>query len=80
MTGGDITELRYWLDLLIKAIIGIVVSVVGLDYRSMRNSLEELQQSKYSLTVQVQVMQSEVAAIKDRLERIEEKLDRALSR
>jgi len=80
MTGNDITELRYWLDLLIKAIIGIVVSVVGLDYRSMRNSLEELQQSKYSLTVQVQVMQSEVAAIKDRLERIEEKLDRALSR
>jgi predicted nuclease with TOPRIM domain len=80
MTGGDITELRYWLDLLIKAVIGVVVSLVGMDYRSVKNSLQELEQSKYNLTMQVQVMQSEVASIKDRLERIEQKLDKALTR
>lgn len=80
MTGGDVTELRYWLDLFIKGLIGIVVSVVGMDYRHVKNSLEDLQQSKYAVTSQVQVMQSELSAIKQRLERIEQKLDRALER
>lgn len=77
---GDVTELRYWLDLAIKGLIGIVVSIVGMDYRQVKNSLEELQQSKYQMTMQVQVMQSELGGMKQRLERIEEKLDRILSR
>lgn len=77
---GDVTELRYWLDLAIKGLIGIVVSIVGMDYRQVKNSLEELQQSKYQMTMQVQVMQSELGGMKQRLERIEEKLDRVLSR
>ncbi len=77
---GDVTELRYWLDLAIKGLIGIVVSIVGMDYRQVKNSLEELQQSKYQMTMQVQVMQSELGSMKQRLERIEEKLDRVLSR
>lgn len=80
MTGGDITELRYWLDLAIKGIIGIVISFVGMDYRSVKNSLQELEQSKYNLTMQVQVMQVELTAVKDRLERIEKKLDKALEK
>lgn len=80
MTSGDITELRYWLDLLIKGIIGIVISFVGMDYRSVKNSLQELEQSKYNLTMQVQVMQVELLAVKDRLERIEKKLDKVLER
>lgn len=77
---GDVTELRYWLDLAIKGLIGIVVSIVGMDYRQVKNSLEELQQSKFQMTMQVQVMQSELGSMKQRLERIEEKLDRVLSR
>jgi predicted nucleic acid-binding Zn-ribbon protein len=77
---GDITEIRYWLDLGIKAIIGIAVSVVGMDYRAVKNSLQELEQSKYHVAMQVQVMQSELDAIKNRLQRIEDKLDKALDR
>lgn len=77
---GDITEVRYWIDLAIKGLIGIVVSIVGMDYRQVKNSLEELQQSKYQITMQVQVMQSELGSIKQRLERIEQKLDRVLDR
>lgn len=80
MTGGDITELRYWLDLLIKGIIGVVISIVGMDYRHVKNSLQELEQSKYTITMQVQVMQAELDTIKQRLERIENKLDRVLDR
>ena len=80
MTEGDFTQLRYWLDMLIKAAIGVVISIVGLDYRSVKNSLHELEQSKYKVTMEVQVIQAELSLIKHRLERIEQKLDRALER
>ena len=80
MTSGDITELRYWLDLLIKGVIGIVISLVGMDYRQVKNSLKELEQNKYQLTMHVEVMQNEIASVKDRLERIEQKIDRILEK
>lgn len=77
---GDVTEVRYWLDLLIKGVIGVVVSLVGLDYRAVKTSLLELEQSKYQLTMQVQVLQVELSSIKQRLERIEGKIDKALEK
>lgn len=80
MTDGDVTELRYWLDLLIKGVIGIVISLVGMDYRQVKNSLKELEQSKYALTMHVEVMQAEMGSIKDRLQRIEQKIDRILEK
>jgi len=80
MTDGNITELRYWFDLLIKGAIGIVISLVGMDYRQVKNSLKELEQSKYQLTMHVEVMQHEMGSIKDRLQRIEQKIDRILEK
>jgi predicted nuclease with TOPRIM domain len=64
----------------IKAVIGVVISIVGLDYRSVKNSLKELEESKYRVTMEVQVIQSELNHIKQRLERIEGKLDRILEK
>lgn len=80
MTDHDFTQLRYWLDMGIKALIGVVISIVGLDYRAVKNSLHELEESKYKVSVEVQVIQSELSHIKQRLERIEDKLDRALNK
>lgn len=80
MTEHDITEFRYWLDMLIKAAIGIVISLVGMDYRQVKNSLKELEQSKYQLVSHNEVVQGEIINIKERLERIERKLDRALDK
>ena len=80
MTDSNITELRYWFDLLIKGVIGIVISLVGMDYRQVKNSLKELEQSKYQLTMHVEVIQHEMGNIKDRLQRIEQKLDRILEK
>jgi predicted nuclease with TOPRIM domain len=80
VTEGDVTQLRYWIDLLIKGVIGVVISLVGMDYRQVKNSLKELEQSKYQLTMHVEVMQHEVSSIKDRLERIEQKIDRILEK
>jgi hypothetical protein len=77
---SDITELRYWIDIAIKMAIGVLVSIIGLDYRSVKNSLQELQDNRYRTTVEVQVLQSELSNIKIRLDRIESKLDRALSK
>lgn len=80
MTDSDITKLRYWLDLGIKALIGVVVSIVGMDYRSVKNSLTELQQAKYAMTTEVSVLRVEIRELLGRLERIEHKLDKLAER
>lgn len=77
---GDVTELRYWLDIAIKAIIGVLISIIGLDYKAVKNSLRELEESKYHVSVDVQVIQAELSHIKSRLDRIDGKLDKALEK
>ena len=69
----DITGLHYWMDIAIKIAIGVLVSIIGMDYRAMKNSLKELEENKYKLTAEVQL-------VENRLDRIEGKLDRVLSR
>lgn len=80
MTDADFTQIKYWMDLLVKAMIGIVVSIVGMDYRAMRTRLDELHESKYSMATEIQVMGSELTSIKGQLNRIDEKLDRVMRR
>jgi tetrahydromethanopterin S-methyltransferase subunit G len=77
---GDITELKYWLDIIIKAAIGVLISIIGLDYKAVKNSLHELETHKYTVTAEVQVIQTELAYIKGRLDKIDAKLDKALDR
>jgi hypothetical protein len=76
----DFLQVKYWFDLMVKAIIGVVVSIVGMDYRSVKNSLKELEQKKYELSMQAQVTHVELIAVKERLERIDKKLDRVLDK
>ncbi len=80
MTEGDFTKVQYWFDMIIKAAIGVVVSIVGLDYRAVKNSLKELEENKYRIAAEVQVINTELTNIKLRLDRIEGKLDKVLSR
>lgn len=80
MTDADFTKVQYWFELLIKAVIGIVVSIVGLDYRSVKNSLKELEVHKYQMAAEVQILNAELGSIKNRLERIDGKLDKALNK
>ena len=77
---ADVTTLHYWIDLAIKAVIGVVVSIVGMDYRSVKNSLHELEQAKYSLQTETQVIRVELTAARERLGIIDQKLDSALKR
>mgnify|MGYP003351260059 CR=1 FL=1 len=77
---SDVTEVRYWIDLAIKMAIGIVVSIIGLDYKNFKSSLQDLQEHKYRSSVEVQVIQAELGNIKNRLDKIDGKLDRALER
>ena len=80
MTDGDFTQLKYWFDLAIKAIIGVVISIVGMDYRSVKNSLHELEQSKYQVTMEVQILKSELNTIRAQIERMDKKLDKVLEK
>ena len=80
MTDQDFLQVKYWFDLMVKAVIGVVVSIVGMDYRSVKNSLKELEQKKYELSMQAQVTHVELIAVKERLERIDKKLDRVLDK
>ena len=75
MTHTDIEQLRQWLDIGIKAVIGLIISFVGWDYKNVKTTLVELQQSKYELTTQIRITQSELTHLRKTLERIESKLD-----
>ena len=75
MTNSDLLQLKGWIDLIIKAIIGLVVSLIGWDYKNLKESLYSLQASKYELTTQVEVARYELSHVKNSLERIEKKLD-----
>ena len=80
MTVGDFTQLKYWFDRAIKAIIGVVISIVGMDYRAVKNSLHELEQSKYQVTMEVQILKAELNNIQSQIERIDKKLDKVLEK
>jgi len=79
LSDHDFTQLKYWFDLGIKAVIGVVVSIVGMDYRAVKNSLQELEVSKYHLQAEVQVLKTELTYIKIALEKIDRKLDKVVS-
>lgn len=74
----DVISMGYWIDIAVKAAIGIVVSIVGLDYRAVKNSLHELEQSKYQLSAELQVVRVELTSMQDKLGSIDKKLDKVL--
>lgn len=80
MTEQDFTQVKTWLDIAVKAVIGIVISIVGMDYRSVKNSLKELEESKYRVTMEVQIIQTELNYIKTQMDRIDKKLDKVLDK
>jgi hypothetical protein len=75
---ADVVSMAYWIDIAVKAAIGVVVSVVGLDYRAVKNSLHELEQSKYQLSAELQVVRVELTSMQDKLGSIDKKLDKVL--
>jgi len=75
---ADVVSMAYWIDIAVKAAIGVVVSVVGLDYRAVKNSLHELEQSKYQLSAELQVVRVELTSMQDKLSGIDKKLDKVL--
>jgi predicted nuclease with TOPRIM domain len=76
----DLTKVTYWLDLIVKGIIGIFVTLVGMDYKQVKTSLQELQESKYKLSTQVEIIQVEIKGFGGRLDRIETKLDQIIEK
>lgn len=76
----DVTKLTYWLDIIIKTAIGVVVTLAGMDYRQVKGTLKDLETSKYKLTTQVEVLQVEVKGMSNRLERIDQKIDQLIER
>lgn len=80
MTSDQVATLQYWVDIAVKAMVGVVISIVGLDYRAVKNSLHELEGARYAMRSEISVMQAELGYIRDRLERIEKKLDQALEK
>jgi len=76
----DFTQLRYWFDIAVKALIGVVVSIVGMDYRAVKNSLHELEQSKYQMGMEVQILKANLVHIQAQIERVDQKLDKALEK
>lgn len=76
----DLTKVTYWLDLIIKGIIGIFVTLVGMDYKQVKTSLQDLEVSKYKLSTQVEIIEVELKSFGARLDRIENKLDQLIEK
>lgn len=77
---NDVMEMKYWLDILVKAIIGVVVGIVGFDYRSMKNTLTELEESKHALQMQVQAVEIQLKTFQFSLDKIDKKIDKVLEK
>lgn len=75
MSETELAALKTWLDLILKAIVGVIVSVMGWDYTNVKETLNDLQRNKYEQTAQTQILHREVQDVKKYLERIEKKLD-----
>lgn len=80
MTAGDVTKVSYWIDITVKGAIGVVMTIVGLDYRAVKDSLKELEEHKNSMFTEVVLLKASVEQSKYRLERIEQKIDRIIER
>ena len=78
MTDGDFTQLKYWFDLAIKALIGVVVSLIGLDYRAVKTDLVELETARYQTTLEVEILKNELGHIKRSLDKIDDKISKAI--
>ena len=78
MTEGDFTQLKYWFDLAIKALIGVVVSLIGLDYRAVKTDLVELETARYHTTTEVEIIKNELGHIKRSLDKIDDKISKAI--
>lgn len=80
MTSDQVLGIGYFVDLGIKAVIGILVALIGMDYRETKSSLQDLERAKYQLQIDISVVKTEAQSIKDRLASIERKLDKALEK
>lgn len=78
VTKDDVTKVGYWVDLSIKGAIGIVVSIVGLDYREVKHSLRDLEEKKHTIITEIAILKASLAAGEMRLDRMEKKIDRIL--
>ena len=80
MTDSELLQIKYWLDIILKAIIGVVIGIVGFDYKAVKNSLKELETKRYELSTQAEITHFEIGGLKEKLERIERKLDKAIEK
>ena len=75
---ADVISMGYWIDIAVKAAIAVVISIVGMDYRAVKNSLKELEQAKYQSISDLAVVRVELLALHDKLNSIDKKLDKVL--
>lgn len=78
MTREDVTKVGSWVDLAVKGLIGVVVSIVGLDYREVKYSLRDLEEKKHTILTEIAILKASLAAGEMRLDRMEKKIDRIL--
>jgi len=80
MTATTFVQFQYWLDIGIKAIIGIGIALIGADYKAVKDMLHDLEGAKNIAGSERAVLTSIAAANNLRLDRIESKIDRIIER
>lgn len=76
MSDEDILKVGYWIDKIVKVMIGIFIAIAGFEYKALKNNIDELNEKKHVVLAEIQILKSFNEAIEKRLERIEAKIDK----
>jgi hypothetical protein len=76
MSDEDILKVGYWIDKILKLVLGIFIAIAGFEYKVIKNTIDDLNEKKHVVLAEIQILKSFNPGIEKRLERIETKIDR----
>lgn len=76
MSDEDIMKIGYWIDKIVKVMIGVFIAIAGYEYKELKNNIDDLNEKKHVVLAEIQILKSFNSTIDKRLERIEAKIDR----
>ena len=67
MSQADITDFKYWLDMAIKGVIGLLIGLAGIEYRGVKNKIEDLELAKHEMRSDILVIRNDISTVKDQV-------------
>lgn len=76
MSDEDILKVGYWIDKIVKVMIGVFIAIAGFEYKELKHNIDDLNEKKHIVLAEIQILRSFNSSLDKRLERIEAKIDK----